>query len=363
MKLSDLQKKILITMLNREEERLKKHGKLSEDPVLAGHRGRRILPRTLMSDLAEMEKEREPYSATQFAVKYDVIDHDARRALKALCEKHLLIDHILIFRNRTKRMYELTDRGRALAKRLRFHDKIERLEREGKLEGELKRQLEAALKALKKRLAEKAKPPFATPEEVLEALWENSKEWYEGERSLFDEFWSKKKLGKIMKSLGFELVREILNGKRAWIYILRDPEEDAFDMTVALAYLRKAQNLSNVDYWCILAALWLTTGQKKYSSKEALLAYWTRKRVGRLLKSMGFKSHRKTWRKETLRMYNIAKISQVKLTDEMIDMVVEAPRRVSVYADTRYDFLAIESRMKGIILPEPGPPPEGWEYF
>ena len=360
MKLSDLQKKILIIILNREEERLKKHGKLSDDPVLAGYRGRRVLPRTLMSDLSE---ELKAGSAKEFAVKYGALERDVRRAVGALCAKRLLLDHIIVFRGKPKRMYELTDRGRALAKRLRFHDKVGRLEREGELEGELKRQLEAALKAIKKRLAKEAKPPFATPKEVLEALWENSKEWYEGERSIFDEFWSEKKLGKVMKSLGIELTRERVEGKQVRFYVLRDPEEDVFDMTVALAYLRKAQNLSNVDYWCILAALWLTTGQKKYPSKEALLAYWTRERVGRLLKSMGFKSHRKTWRKETLKMYNIAKILQVKLTDEMIDIVVEAPRRVSVYADTRYDFLAIESRMKGIILPEPGPPPEGWEYF
>jgi hypothetical protein len=182
---------------------------------------------------------------------------------------------------------------------------------------------------------------------VLGAFWQTHKNWYEEEFSIFSEFWNAIKLGGMMEKLGYRLTtRKEVEGKRTWAYDLRQ-SDDIFDMTAALAYLRKAMHLSHVDYWCVLAALWLTTGKQKYPSKEALMAYWTRKRVGRVIKSMGFETERKTWRKETLRVYNIAPILKWQLPLQISEIIVEAPRRPDPYVDTRYEFLTAEKRAKG----------------
>ena len=353
MKLSDLQKKIMVAMLNREEKRLKAGYRkgLSEDPALAGVYGRRIQLRTLMKDLAVMEKGWGTGSATQFATKYGFVHRDVRRAVNKLCARRLALEHILLFRDKLKRTYELTDKGRALAKKFRFYMKVEGLKREGKLEEELKGQLETALKNLRQRLSEKQKPFLATPDDVLGALWQTHKNWYEEELSVFSEFWNARKLGRMMAKLGHELTLRRVEGGRVWAYDINQ-SDDVFDMTAALAYLRKAMHLSHVDYWCVLAALWLTTGKQKYASKEALMAYWTRERVGRVIKSMGFETERKTWRKETLRVYNIAPILKWQPPIEISEIIVEAPRRPDPYIDARYEFLTAEERAKRKVVEE-----------
>jgi hypothetical protein len=83
---------------------------------------------------------------------------------------------------------------------------------------------------------------------VLGALWQTHKTWYEEELNIFNEFWNKRKLGKMMAKLGYRLTtRKEVEGKRTWAYDLRQ-SDDVFDMTAALAYLRKAMHLSHVDY-------------------------------------------------------------------------------------------------------------------
>jgi hypothetical protein len=77
------------------------------------------------------------------------------------------------------------------------------------------------------------------------------------------------------------------------------------------------------------------------------MAYWTRERVGRVIKSMGFKTERKTWRKETLRVYNIAPILKWQLPIEISEIIVEAPRRPDPYINARYEFLVAEQQAKG----------------
>jgi hypothetical protein len=259
--------------------------------------------------------------------------------------KGLVACHRTRLRGKVRISYTLTEEGELLAKKLRFEEKVEGLKREGKLEEELKGQLETALKSLRQKLSEKQKPFLATPDDVLGALWQTHKNWYEEEFSIFDQFWNAIKLGKIMTKLGYKLTRKKVQRKLLWAYDLRQ-SDDIFDMTAALAYLRKAMHLSHVDYWCVLAALWLTTGKQKYASKEALMAYWTRKRVGRVIKSMGFETERKTWRKETLRVYNIAPILKWQLPLEISEIIVEAPRRPDPYIDARYEFFTAEERAK-----------------
>ena len=153
----------------------------------------------------------------------------------------------------------------------------------------------------------------------------------------------------MMAKLGYRQTKKEVQGKWSWVYDLRQ-SDDVFDMTAALAYLRKAHNQSHPDHWGVLAALWLTTGKKKYPSKEAMMAYWTRKRVGRVIRSMGFRTGRITWNKETRRVYNIASILKWQLPIEISEIIVEAPRRFETYVDTRYDFLVAEERAKGKVV-------------
>jgi len=291
-------------------------------------------------------------AADELILKYTARESAVERALRQLCTKGLVACHRSRYHGKVRISYTLTEEGELLAKKLRFEEKVEGLKREGKLEEELKGQLETALKNLRQRLSEEQKPFLATPDDVLGALWQSCKTWYEGELGIFNEFWNAIKLGRMMAKLGHDLTRRRVEGRRVWVYDLLlwgcDVKQSGgvFDMTAALAYLRKAMHLSHVDYWCVLAALWLTTG-KKYPSKEALMAYWTRERVGRVIKSMGFETDRKTWRKETLRLYNIAPILKWQLPLEISEIIVKAPRRPDLYIDTRYEFLVAEQRAKG----------------
>jgi DNA-binding MarR family transcriptional regulator len=345
-KRDELQKKILLVMLASEESTkrmLRSSGQTGQLNPLAYS----MQIKAIIIKLALMAEMWGCKAADELILKYAARRNAVERAVRQLCRKGLVACHRSRFRGKVRVSYTLTGEGELLAKKLRFEEKVEGLKREGKLEEELKGQLETALKSLRQRLSEEQKPFLATPNDVLGALWQTHKTWYEEELNIFNEFWNKRKLGKMMAKLGYRLTtRKEVEGKRTWAYDLRQ-SDDVFDMTAALAYLRKAMHLSHVDYWCVLAALWLTTGKQKYPSKEALMAYWTRERVGRVIKSMGFETERKTWRKETLRVYNIASILKWQLPIEISEIIVEAPRRPDPYVDTRYEFLTAEKRAKG----------------
>jgi DNA-binding MarR family transcriptional regulator len=348
-KRSELQKKILLVMLASEESTkrmLRSSGQTGQlDPLAYSMQIKAIIIKLAL--MAEMWGCK---AADELILKYAARRNAVERAIRQLCRKGLVACHRSRFRGKVRISYTLTEEGELLAKKLRFEEKVEGLKREGKLEEELKGQLETALKSLRQRLSEEQKPFLATPNDVLGALWQTHKTWYEEEFSIFSEFWNARKLGRIMAKLGHQLTRRRVEGGRVWAYDIKQ-SDDVFDMTAALAYLRKTMHLSHVDYWCVLAALWLTTG-KKYPSKEALMAYWTRERVGRVIKSMGFKTERKTWRKETLRVYNIAPILKWQLPIEISEIIVEAPRRPDVYIDTRYKFLTAEERAKKKVVEE-----------
>jgi hypothetical protein len=343
-KRDELQKKILLVMFASEESTkrmLRSSGQTGQlDPLAYSMQIKAIIIK--LAFMAEMWGCK---AADELILKYAARRNAVERAIRQLCMKGLVACHRTRLRGKVRISYTLTEEGELLAKKLRFEEKVEGLKREGKLEEELKGQLETALKSLRQKLSEKQKPFLATPDDVLGALWQTHKNWYEEEFSIFDQFWNAIKLGKIMTKLGYKLTRKKVQRKLLWAYDLRQ-SDDIFDMTAALAYLRKAMHLSHVDYWCVLAALWLTTGKQKYASKEALMAYWTRKRVGRVIKSMGFETERKTWRKETLRVYNIAPILKWQLPLEISEIIVEAPRRPDPYIDARYEFFTAEERAK-----------------
>jgi len=353
----ELQRKILLVMLASEESTkrmLRSSGQTGQlDPLAYS-----VQTKAIIIKLARMAEMWGCKAADELILKYTARESAVERALRQLCTKGLVACHRSRYHGKVRISYTLTEEGELLAKKLRFEGKVEGLKREGKLEEELKGQLETALKNLRKRLSEEQKPFLATPDDVLGALWQSCKTWYEGELGIFNEFWNARKLGRIMAKLGHKLTRRRVEGELVWAYDLLlwaydiKQSDDVFDMTAALAYLRKAMRLSHVDYWCVLAALWLTTGKQRYPGKEALMAYWTRERVGRVIKSMGFETERKTWRKETLRVYNIAPILKWQLPTEISEIIVEAPRRPDVYVDTRYKFLVAEERAKGKVVEE-----------
>ena len=353
----ELQKKILLVMLASEESTkrmLRSSGQTGKlDPLAYS-----VQTKAIIIKLARMAEMWGCKAADELILKYTARESAVERALRQLCTKGLVACHRSRYHGKVRISYTLTEEGELLAKKLRFEEKVEGLKREGKLEEELKGQLETALKNLRQKLNDEKKPPFATPSKVLDAMWDCNSQWYEGERSIFDQFWNARKLGRIMAKLGHQLTRRSVEGGRVWAYDLLlwaydiKQSDDIFHMTAALAYLRKAMHLSHVDYWCVLAALWLTTGKQKYPNKEALMAYWSRERVGRVIKSMGFETGRKTWRKETLRVYNIAPILKWQLPIEISEIIVEAPRRPDLYIDTRYEFLVAEERAKGKVVEE-----------
>ena len=352
MKLTPLQAEVLKNALLLEEE-------YRDEPVVKGWVPSTALLNNFAEDLLVRAKADAIMPGT-FAHEYLNKKRAVSKCLESLCRRGLIMVRVT---NLAERVWvRLTDEGRKVAERLlsgedeklmktwTFQKKVEKLKQEGRLEEELKGQLDKALKSLKNDLSSKGKPFFATPSKVLDALWSCNGQWYEGERSIFDQFWNERKLGRMMTTLGYRLTRRRVQEKLLWAYDLRQ-SDDVFDMTAALAYLRKAMHLSHVDYWCVLAALWLTTG-KKYPSKEALMAYWSRERVGRVIKSMGFETERKTWRKETLRVYNIAPILKWQLPLKISEIIVEAPRRPDPYIDARYEFLTAEERAKGKVVEE-----------
>jgi DNA-binding PadR family transcriptional regulator len=349
-KRDELRKKILLVMLASEESTkrmLRSSGRTGQlNPLAYSMQIKGII--TKLALMAEMWGCK---AADELILKYTARRNAVERAIRQLCMKGLVTCHRTRYRGKIRISYTLTEEGELLAKKLRFEEKVEGLKREGKLEEELKGQLETALKNLRQRLSEEQKPFLATPDDVLGALWQTHKNWYEEELSVFSEFWNARKLGRMMTKLGHELTLRRVEGRRVWAYDIKQ-SDDVFDMTAALAYLRKAMHLSHVDYWCVLAALWLTTGKQKYAHKDALTAYWTRERVGRVIKSMGFETGRKTWRKETLRVYNIAPILKWQLPLQISEIIVEAPRRPDPYIDARYEFLTAEERAKRKVVEE-----------
>jgi DNA-binding PadR family transcriptional regulator len=343
-KRDELQKKILLVMLASEEstrlmlQSSKQTGQL--DPLAYSMQIKAIIVK--LARIAEMWGCK---AADELILKYTARESAIERALRQLCMKGLVACHWSRRRGKVRISYTLTEEGKLLAKKFRFEEKVGGLKREGKLEDELKKQLEEALKPLRQKLNDERKPPFATPSKVLDAVWGCNSQWYEGERSIFDQFWNARKLGRMMKSHA-SLVQKEVEGRLTWVYIFAQPD-DEFDMKVALAYLRRIIGLIDADYWCILAALWLTTGRKKFPSEEALMTYWTRWKVGRTVRSLGFRAVRKTWKGETLKTYNMLRMIREELPERVKEILYdEAPRSKDLYVEMRYRFLTLEQETK-----------------
>lgn len=173
-------------------------------------------------------------------------------------------------RRRERVWVRLTDRGRALAIQYAAPEQ----------------QLDAAVAHLRKVCAERGQPPFATAEELLEAVWNCSVH----DRRLFEKVWNKRKLCAEMRKRGYRVFLKKVDGKRVRFYVLVPGQADVEDIVAAIARLKNA-GLEKASVDDILAALWETAGHK-FPDKTALALYWTEKRVGKTMRALGVEQKR-----------------------------------------------------------------------
>ncbi|MEM4521043.1 MAG: tyrosine-type recombinase/integrase, partial [Candidatus Bathyarchaeia archaeon] len=179
--------------------------------------------------------------------------------------------------------WELTDRGRIIARRIRFEVK-----REDEVEGLIRgAYFEEALRRLWREKVAAGLPPAATAGEVLEALWSVVRDLYEGSRELFEGAWSRKRIGVEMRRRGYRQVQIRLNGEVTWVYMLYGVEERLHDLGRALELLRQ-RGITTPNTGQIREALWETC-REKLQTREAFEKVWTAENIGRLMRRLGAK--------------------------------------------------------------------------
>jgi len=306
-----LKQKILLFLLEKEEEQKRELGAVC--PATPAILGSSFL--TILTNIANIQPR---FSAIELVLAtYNKIT-TLRRALRQLHREGLIKRYKVKVKTtgRIRRVYVLTDEGRLQA--LRF-----KAASSGNLKESLQAQVKDALDEVR------GTKQFVTADELLEIIRKRSPC---GER-----VWSKRRLGQIMKEMGLALIRKMVNGK-----VTRVLSSDVYDMWVALAYLKRA-HMIDVDYWFILAALWLTSCKQKFSNKEEMLKYWTKKRVGQTLKVMGLRSRRRSWEGERFRTYKISDVP-TNLSEEVMKAVIEAPE-IGALVETRYEFILAAQAM------------------
>ena len=272
-----------------------------------------------------------------FAQLYFYFDRTLYSVLRGLHRRGLITKHYTTFGGRLMLYVGLTERGRKVAEALkeRYGDTLLRML---DVERSLKHisgndMLDGAIKHLKKRFAEEGKPPLATPQQLLDAIWETEHDVYGNFRELFDEHWNKRRLSREMDSRGYKLVLKRVDGKRVYVYELVGLE----DLKVALYYLVAVQRSFQPDYANILTALWVTS--EPVQSKEDFAKYWTRKRVGKLMAKLGFKLTRRQLIKIPERLYDVREVANWKPSPAMLEAVDRASAKS--FLDEKRDFLKL----------------------
>jgi len=298
-RLTELQRRILLTMLEHEEK---------EEEKLGFEKGVNVEFVTKSVAVA-LEQERNPgptgcaeevfgeYVA-RGCMELEVLVRNfrglfeaVRRCMRMMEERDLLLRVIVTPKERFPLIiYKLSPRGRLLAKMLRF-------EKSGKVKVDASADelIEKAVKVLREEKAKNGQPPYATATEILEKLWQLSPELYENERRIFDKYWNKKKLGEKLKEK-CELVEKTLNGKRIRVYELYSRKEKSADLQAALVSIRR-ENFWRATTEDIKDALWKVCGAK-FASKEVFEKVWNERLIGRLMRERKLPRRRKyvkTW--------------------------------------------------------------------
>ena len=147
------------------------------------------------------------------------------------------------------------------------------------------------------------------------------------------------------KLLGVEAEFAWIGGRCARLYPI-ERLDDEHCMRIALAYLARVMRLSHPEYYAVLAGLWLTTGQQMFPSTEAFMSYWTKKRVGDVIKALGFGPQRKLCDGVQMMQYDIIRILKEELTEKEREIVYSAPKSFDLFVEIRYNFLVADEKQK-----------------
>jgi hypothetical protein len=264
----------------------------------------------------------------EYAHDYTVRRVSAWRAVCRLLERRFILKRTIVLGARKFTGFRLSVLGRKVAKRLRFETRLDELR---KVEGE---HLDSAVREVRKEFLRLGQPPLATPEQILEALWNATSEWYERDRKTFEEYWTKRKLGAEMKRKGYRLIRRRQNGKNAWAYGLVKEEQNLQELKAALLYLHRL-GFSNVEVPHIQTAIWLLW-KDVYASPEVVKSFWNGKTTGNLMRKLGFKPRRLKSGRE--KRYNIDETSGWELPADLMETVEHIPRLAIVFAEGLVHF-------------------------
>jgi hypothetical protein len=230
-KLGRLQRKILVALLGLEERRKSEPlpDEIENDPVLR-YLFRELVPR---GDLYE-ELNEEIVNKAKHGMSLGLFDpvlwakrYKASMAHYARALKHLhrlgLVNPVEVRPVKTVvHGFRLTNRGREVAERIRFEEKarINKYEVE-KLEEEGKDYVMKALLVMKAQRMQDQQPSQVTLDEIRETLWQVSKDTFKS-REQFERYWTKKRLGRDLRILGYKQKQKRSEGKEMWIYDLED---------------------------------------------------------------------------------------------------------------------------------------------
>ncbi|MBS7617354.1 hypothetical protein KEJ25_01905 [Candidatus Bathyarchaeota archaeon] len=285
--LTGLEREILLAMLNLEEERseMLKGTALSgmEIMVAPSTVAEAILENRMRADGVKVRDagiQMGIYVATGFmefpsAVReFRSLTESVRQCMERLRGRRLLLKMTPESRKGGYlATYVLSPMGRLLAERVK-----------AETDQEMDKFLWEAVNRLWRERVSGSKPPYATPEEILETLWHIMQGLYGNDRELFNKYWNRVTVGRNMRRGGYELVRRRLNGKLVWVYDLYGLEDQKRDLAAALAAL-KNRSFRRVGVRRIVKALWDTCGAK-FKSRDVLEKVWDGKRVGMLMERL-----------------------------------------------------------------------------
>lgn len=282
-RLTELQKKVLVATLRIEED-AKQDVNTPIYDIMSSATPKEVASVLGLLDQPAAYAQRSPSHVEYVAKWVDTIIARVRHCMARLKRKGLLqytyITPCRVMRGGfmlacKHRCYRLTDEGKKIARRMRFET-----ERKAEFEAVKSEHLKSAVEELKGK-------SYATPDEILEAVWRREKDLFDEDRGLFSRYWNRTTLGREMKKMGYRLCQVRCNGKRIWTYELYSKEERIRDLKRALSLVRKRYWRATTED--IRKALWHICGSKLVS-REVFEKVWNEKQIGEYMqKELKFK--------------------------------------------------------------------------
>ncbi|MCS7114102.1 MAG: hypothetical protein RMJ15_04145 [Nitrososphaerota archaeon] len=211
-RLTDLQRQILLAMLEVEEEH-------SRDPLRSQIFGNTIAPETVAWKILTRRLQQQGVETSNaelwldqmISIGFETAEsaskmlrslvENVKRAMRKLAARNILLESLWKAKGRPVVRYTLSPIGRSLAKTLRFKEKCDSEKGRGEL-------IEAALNRLREEKRKEGRPAYATTDEILEELKQTSIELYRVNRDTVEKYWNRKKLGAELKKRGYKLVKK-----------------------------------------------------------------------------------------------------------------------------------------------------------